>query len=288
MDNRRPPKSNSSGPGKYYGRSRGEPGDRQGPPRRTESGNTDRPAHGDGQGAPPRGRGPATSRPGNRNPRFNSGPASPRNRFGVKLPVSKSKVPPKAEPEIKITSDLQITDGKFKGKFFGASASPKSKPMPRGVRDSMFRIIARRVRAGRFLDLCTGCGTVGIEAISRGAMLSTFVERSARSVALLRKNLAEMGIRDGHSEIIEMEAVPYVRRSAVRKRMWDVVFVSYTGEPSDAELLELVSRGQVIAPGGIAVIEHSPLTPLPEKLNALTQWRTLTKDGVALGFYNRK
>ena len=66
-------------------------------------------------------------------------------------------------------------------------------------------MISRRVKARRFLDLGAGVGTMGIEAISRGAMLSTFVERSARSCNFIRKNLDALGIKDGHGELVEME-----------------------------------------------------------------------------------
>jgi 16S rRNA (guanine966-N2)-methyltransferase len=189
---------------------------------------------------------------------------------------------------VKITSDLQVTDGKFAGRLLGNSSSPKASTMPRGLRDSMLRLIARRVRGARFLDLCAGCGMVGLEAISRGAMLSTFVERSARAASFLRKNIAEMNIKDGHAEVVEMEAAPYLKRAAQRKRKWDVVFVARTGGPDDAELLELIGRGRVIELGGIAVVEHKSDEPLPEKLGLLVHWRTLEKDGTSISFYNRK
>jgi len=179
-------------------------------------------------------------------------------------------------------------EGRFAGRLLGNSASPKASVMPRSLRDSMLRVIARRVRGARYLDLCAGCGMIGLEAISRGAMLSTFVERSARSASFLRKNIAEMGIKDGHAEVVEMEAVPYLKRSGQRKRTWDIVFIGRTGGPDDAEIFEIVSRGRVIEPGGIAIIEHPSDQPLPEKVGLLTKWRMQEKDGTSLSFYNRR
>ena len=284
MENRRPPKSNPSGPGRYYDRSRGNAAGRPGGPGRSENtGSADRPYRDSRTGRGPgdsSGRGPV----GGRGPRFGGGPVQERGRFGAKPPKNAMKAP----PEVKITSDLQVTDGKFKGRLLGNSVSPRTKPMPRAVRDSMFRVIARRVRGGRFLDLCAGCGTIGIEAISRGAMLSTFVERSARAATHLRKNLTDAGIKDGHFEVVEMEAVPYINRSADRKRTWDIVFAGAGGTETDSEIVEAVSRGRVIEPGGIAVIEHPAGLELPEKLGVLSKWRTITKDDVSISFYNRK
>ena len=293
MDNRRPPRSNSSGParGRYHDRSRSEGSPRPGGTGSVGGGNTGNAAFSETRHDGPRGRysGGGAGRPGGDGSRgFGTGNANPRNRFGPKPPERSAKKALKPVPVVVITSDMQVTDGKFAGKLLANSGSPKAATMPHPIRDSMFRIIARRVRGARFLDLCAGCGMVGLEAISRGSMLSTFVERSARAASVLRKNVEMMGIKDGHAEIAEIEAAPFIKRNAGRKRTWDVVFLSRTGGADDAELLDLVSRGRIISPGGIVVIEHSPDISLPEKIGMLTQWRTLSKDGVSLGFYNRK
>lgn len=290
MDNRRPPRSNSSGPGRYHDRGRSGSPPRPSGSRNIGDDNSGNVAFRDTrQGGPARGRaGGGPSRPAGDGSRRFGDSANPRGRFGSKPPDRAAKKVLKPVPPVVITSDLQVTDGKFAGKLLGNSLSPKAVTMPHPIRDSMFRIIARRVRGARFLDLCAGCGMIGLEAISRGSMLSTFVERSARAASVLRKNIEMMSIKDGHAEVAEIEAGPFIKRNAGRKRTWDIVFLSRTGGADDSELLELVSRGRIIEPGGIAVIEHSSDHPLPEKIGMLTQWRTLSKDGVSLGFYNRK
>jgi len=66
----------------------------------------------------------------------------------------------------------------------------------------LFKFISpRKVRAARFLDICAGSGLVGLEAISRGAMLSTFVERSARMCSWIKKNVEQLGLKKGHTEV---------------------------------------------------------------------------------------
>ena len=72
-------------------------------------------------------------------------------------------VPPwKRIEKPRIYDEMQITDGKHIGKFLKSTDSPKVRPTARRVRETMFKLIFRRVRAGRFLDLCAGCGAVGI------------------------------------------------------------------------------------------------------------------------------
>lgn len=190
--------------------------------------------------------------------------------------------------EVRITSDLQITDGKLRGRMLQNSISPKATPTARKIRETMFRTIFRRVRAGRFLDLCSGPGTLGFEAISRGAMLATFVERSARMCSIIRKNIEELNVKPGHGEIFEMEALPFLRRSAKRGRRWDVVYLDHTNGCGQDDLLRYLSRGSIVEPGGVVLIEHRSDLLIEEKLGNLKRWRAFCSDETTLSFYNRK
>jgi len=147
----------------------------------------------------------------------------------------------------------------------------------------MFKILARRVRAGRILDLCSGCGAVGIEAISRGAMLSTFVDRSGRMSSVLRTNLKEFAIKDGQGEVFEIEALPFLMRAAKRKRTWDVAFFGAPLDDASDQIVSFLGRGRTITPEGIVVIEHR--NEVPERFGRLRRWRTITHEGVTLSFY---
>jgi 16S rRNA (guanine(966)-N(2))-methyltransferase RsmD len=152
----------------------------------------------------------------------------------------------------------------------------------------MFKILFRRVRAGRVLDLCAGAGTMGLEAISRGSMISTFVERSARMCSFIKKNLDSLGIKSGHGEIIQMEVLPFLKRIAKRRRFWDVVYFAVPCDSNSDDILECLSRGTSINPGGTLVIEHDAERSFPEHLGTLKRWRVVVQDDSALTFYARK
>lgn len=217
-----------------------------------------------------------------RNDRF-----QPRKNF---IPRGAGKpVPPwKRVEKPRIYDEMQITDGKHIGKFLKSTTSPKVRPTARRVRETMFKLIFRRVRAGRFLDLCAGGGTVGIEAISRGALLCTFVERSAKMCALIKKNLENIGIKEGHGEVVEIECVPFLKQMAKRRRFWDVVFFDPPYDTNYDEVLSYLSRGVAIKPGGALVVEHHAEMFFPEKLGVLQRWRVVLLGDTALSFYERK
>lgn len=223
-------------------------------------------------------------RPGKFQPRNEK--FQPRDRF-----APRGKTPPpawKTEPKVKIVSELQITDGKHRGKYIQTSTSPRHPITPRKVREAVFKILFRKIRAKRFLDLCAGSGMIGLEAISRGSIISTFVERSAKMCGLIRKNLESLEIKIGHGEIVEMEVEPFLKKMAKRRRTWDVVyFEAPAGENYDG-IVKFLSRGTAVAPGGTVVIEHPSEVFMPERLGALKRWRVVVQGDRAISFFERR
>ena len=209
------------------------------------------------------------------------GKFDPKSRF----PKKEKPVEPDNRP--KVVSEMQITDGKLGGKYFQTTNSPKYRTTSRKLRETMFRLIIRKVRGRRFLDVCAGSGVVALEAISRGALLGTFVERSAKMCSFIRKNMTSMEVKEGHGEIFEIEAVPFLLRMAKRKRFWDVVFLDPSYDTNYDELLEYFSRGTCIKPKGLFVIEHHAEMFFPEKLGVLRRWRVVVEGDSALSFYER-
>lgn len=204
------------------------------------------------------------------------------------VPKGKKFQPWKKENNIRIVSDMQVTDGKHKGKYLLSTSSPKVRPTARRIREVAFKILFRRIRAKRFLDLCAGCGTVGIEAISRGAIISTFVERSAKMCSFIKKNLATCEIKEGHGEVTEMEVAPFLKKMWKRRRFWDVVYFDPPYNANYDEVLKYFSRGATVTPGGVLVIEHHSEMFFPEKIGVLKRFRVVVQGETTLSFYERK
>lgn len=204
-------------------------------------------------------------------------------------PKGKGKFQPwKKENNIRIVSDMQVTDGKHKGKYLQSTVSPKVRPTARRIREVAFKILYRRIRAKRFLDLCAGCGTVGIEAISRGAIIATFVERSARMCTYIKNNLKSCGIKEGHGEVCEMEVAPFLKKMWKRRRFWDVVYFDPPYNENYDEAMKYFSRGASVTPGGVLVIEHHSEMFFPEKIGVMKRFRVVVQGETTLSFYERK
>lgn len=185
--------------------------------------------------------------------------------------------------------ELAVIAGKFHDKLLENWPSPMARVTPRRVRDAIFSTLYRRTRFSRFLDLYARGGATGFEALSRGAQLCTFVERRARLASVLKRNMDQIGIKEGHAEIFQFEPVPFLRRMAKRKREWDIIFVSPPYDADYNEVLELLGSGACVSnKRGIVVIEHHADMFFPEVIGSLHRFRVLEFDGVGLSFYDRR
>ena len=86
------------------------------------------------------------------------------------------------------------------------------RPTSDKVREALFSILGTRIPGSRFLDLYAGTGAVGIEALSRGATIVTFVESDPKAVQIMRKNLMACGMLNqavvvAHTDVFAAAAV---------------------------------------------------------------------------------
>ena len=138
------------------------------------------------------------------------------------------------------------------------------RPTTDAMRESLFGSLGDRVTDARFADLYAGCGSVGIEALSRGASLCAFVEKDARCMAALTDNLARTRLAE--------RAVPV--RGPVEgawRRVWeahgpfDIVFADppYGLASFGALARRLVADEEGMAPGGLVVLQCRAGEDLP-------------------------
>ncbi len=87
-----------------------------------------------------------------------------------------------------------IAGGAFRGRELRVAGEQVTRPMRTRVREALFARLGDHVEGAVVLDLYAGAGSLGLEALSRGARRCTFVERDRRALAALRSNLATVGL----------------------------------------------------------------------------------------------
>ncbi len=126
------------------------------------------------------------------------------------------------------------------------------------VKTALFDILGARVSDVRFLDLFAGTGSVGLEALSRGAAQATFVEMSHQVVAVLRDNVRATGLGD-RAEIIRGDAFRFLDQAAAQGRQYDMVYIAPPQyHQMAARALAQVDRLPITAVGALAIVQIFP------------------------------
>ncbi len=116
---------------------------------------------------------------------------------------------------------MRVIAGIAKGRTLVPPRGTATRPATDRIREALFAILEPSLGDARALDLFAGAGTLGIEALSRGAAHATFVERSSDALAALRRNLRATGFAD-RSDIVPANVLAYLERSVAAP--YDVVF----------------------------------------------------------------
>jgi 16S rRNA (guanine(966)-N(2))-methyltransferase RsmD len=110
-------------------------------------------------------------------------------------------------------SSPRIIAGKAKGLRLQSVSGDSTRPITDRVKEALFNIIGIDIVDASFLDLFGGTGSVGIEALSRGASLARLIELNQAAVTTIKHNLEFTRLKD-HGEVIHSDAFVYLKRPA--------------------------------------------------------------------------
>ncbi|HKT35822.1 MAG TPA: 16S rRNA (guanine(966)-N(2))-methyltransferase RsmD [Nitrospira sp.] len=182
---------------------------------------------------------------------------------------------------------MRVIAGTHRGRRLSGPRGISLRPTSDKVREALFSILATRIPASRFLDLYAGTGAVGIEALSRGAAIVTFVESDSRAVQVMRKNLAACDML-AHAEVRVASTQTFLRQPQSWNGPYDVVFA----DPpyADREAVELVLGSWelgLLAPKAVLVVEQDARAELPTKTNEARLMRRYDYGDTALFLYEK-
>lgn len=187
---------------------------------------------------------------------------------------------------------------------------PGTRPLSDRVKQALFSLLeAERpdVWEQPFLDLFAGSGAAGIEALSRGATLALFVERDARAVAVIERNLARTGLA-GQARVVRRDVAAFLAAGpaagapleaagpaagAVPSLAAPSPFGCVFLDPPYAEAAQLLAALRALATAGtgwldegaVVVAKHFWKTPPPERVGNLTRVRERRFGETALSVY---
>jgi 16S rRNA (guanine(966)-N(2))-methyltransferase RsmD len=192
---------------------------------------------------------------------------------------------------------MRITGGSDGGRRLRAPAGQKTRPTSARTREAIFDVLAARYLGGgmaavRVLDLYAGAGTLGLEALSRGAAACVFIDQAASAVAAVRHNLGLMAgslARQGApagTRVLRAEVLRELPRLGARAERFELIFADppYAGPEVD-RVVAAVGEANLLAEHGVLVVEHAARRAAPAAPEGLVAESTRRYGDSAVTFY---
>lgn len=159
---------------------------------------------------------------------------------------------------------MRIIAGSRKGRLIASvSKELNVKPISGRIRQSVFDILRPYVTGSVFLDLYAGVGTVGLEALSRGAASVVFVEKAGVCVKTIEKNVASLAFGE-NSKVLKADILGGLKwlEHYANYSGYDIIFLSapYRGDDGlpvayTSKTLALIAEGGIMGPGCLVVAQ---------------------------------
>jgi len=158
---------------------------------------------------------------------------------------------------------MRVVTGEAKGRKLKAPKTLGTRPIIDRVKTALFDILSDEVEDARFLDLFAGTGSVGIEALSRGAASATFIEMNHKVLKLVRENLNITGLAD-RAETLQGDAFKFLQTYAAtlpqnEQRSYAIVYVAPPQyQEMAARALAMLDSSPLVAENGLVIVQIHP------------------------------
>ena len=180
---------------------------------------------------------------------------------------------------------MRIIAGKYKGRHIYSSKNQSIRPTTDRIKEYIFDILNDFIKDCRVLDLFSGSGSLGLEALSRGASHVTFVDIAYSSIKVLKKNINRIKLNDNY-EIVQKNALTFLRQN---KQSFDLIFADPPFKWNHyIELLPLAFLKENLNEYGLFVLESERTHEIEWETNIYEVIRQKKYDRSLITFFGRK
>jgi 16S rRNA (guanine(966)-N(2))-methyltransferase RsmD len=164
---------------------------------------------------------------------------------------------------------MRIIGGEFRSRRLSFPKNRKTRPMSDRMRETLFNILGSEVQGARVLDLFAGSGSLGLEALSRGASEVTFVEGGIWAQKTLSKNLGDLGL-ESRGRLLGQEVFSALRQVSQKGEKFSLIFLDPPyNKGLVKKLLIHLDHSDILAPFTQVIVHRSRQEKLPEPLERL-------------------
>ena len=178
--------------------------------------------------------------------------------------------------------NVRLISGRYGGRTIKSPNSDLTHPMSERLRGSMFNIIADEVSNATVLDAFAGTGSIGLEALSRGAKDATFIERDRLAADILTENINTLNA-DKQATIFRMGLDAWINKS--QGNFYDIIFADPPYK--NTQLSTVVKLLGMLKPKGLMVVSYPGSGEVPT-VKGFVVVDNRIYGNAALAFYRRK
>ncbi len=180
---------------------------------------------------------------------------------------------------------MKVVAGTHRGRTLKTLAGEATRPTSGLVRGALFNIVGPRIHGMRVLDLYSGSGALGIEALSRGAESAVLVESASAALAVIRENLTTLKL--------DAKVMPAAVLTALKRLEgpFDLILADPPYAIAAQELpqvLALIAERGLLADGGLILLEHRRGETLPDAVETLALKRRYPYSDTELSVYEHR
>jgi 16S rRNA (guanine966-N2)-methyltransferase len=179
---------------------------------------------------------------------------------------------------------MRVTGGIFGGRKLQTISGRATRPTADKVREAIFNVLMHDVEGARVLDIFSGSGALGIEALSRGAEAAVFIESGRVQVNAIKNNLRNLGLK---ADIFVKDYRTACRYLSEEGKRFELIFADPPyDEVTPSEIVETVFQYGLLSHNGLLIIEHKRMQAKESDKMHLLKKRRFGQTEVS--FYARK
>jgi len=185
---------------------------------------------------------------------------------------------------------MRVIAGDKRGKKLASIPSDKIRPTTDKVKGAIFNSLQFELKNARvFVDLFSGSGAMGIEALSRGIETAYFFDVSQESIDLIKKNIALTGY-ESRAKVFKIPGIKGLEMLSQNKVPCDIIFLDppYIQGESTGKILEIISEKEILSENGKVVIESEKSVIMPLEKKNLVCYKSKNYGNSIISYYCRE
>ena len=185
----------------------------------------------------------------------------------------------------------RVITGRFRGTVLFAPEGDKTRPTTDKVKEALFSIIQNDVPDSEFLDLFSGSGQIGIEAVSRGAVRATLVDKGGDPARIISKNLEKIRMKySPEIRFIKAGFTQALEKLGSNEEKFDIIFMDPPYKMVPEAVLaagEIICRFGMLKDGGMLIVEHASDNPPADFVAELKSVRSCSYGTTVITFFKK-